>query len=92
MESIPNSTHKKLRVTGILYLLSLLIPTLNWVFVLSPFCSFERILEHEILFQFNIINQVISVLCMLMFGVFLYQILKQIINSLPFTVLIFIKQ
>lgn len=83
------STLKNLRVIGILYLLSLLIPTLNWVFVFSPFLSFESIMEYESLFYFNIIIQIISVICILMLAVFLHQILKQINAGVSFMAFVF---
>ena len=75
---ITNSTLIIIRVTGILCLLSLLIPTLNWGFVLSPFQSYENILDKESIFRVNIINQIISAICIMVLGFFLHQILKKI--------------
>ena len=83
-----NSTLKNLRVTGILYLLSLIIPILNWVFF-SSFLSFESILEKEHLFRFNIINQIISAISIIMLGVFLHLILKQINAGFSLTAFVF---
>ena len=74
---ITNSTLKKLRLTGILFLISLIIPTLNWVFVFSNFLSYKSLLEHENLFMLNIMNQIISTICIALLGVFLHLIFKQ---------------
>ena len=73
-----NSTLIKIRVTGILCLLSLIIPTLNWIIVLSPFQSYESIIDKEFIFRINIINQIISAICIMALGFFLHQILTKI--------------
>ena len=72
------STLKTLRVTGLLFLLCLLIPTLNWAITFSPFQSYESILDKEFIFRINIINQIISAICIMVLGFFLHQILKKI--------------
>lgn len=74
---LTNSTLKNLRVTGTLWLLSLLIPTLNWVFVFSPFLSSDSMLENELMFRFNIINQIVGALTIVMLGVYLHLILNR---------------
>jgi Domain of unknown function (DUF4386) len=81
------STLKTIRVTGILFLLALLIPTLNWIIVFSPFQSYESIIEKKFIFRINIINQIISAICIIVLGFFLHQILKKInhrISSLAY--------
>ena len=90
MEAIStNSTLKKLRVTGILYLISLLIPTLNWVFVFSNFLSYRSFIEHEVLFMLNIMNQIISAICIILLGVFLHLIFKQRYAAVSFIAFVF---
>lgn len=87
--ALHHSTLKYLRVAGILCLLSLLIPTLNWVFVLSPFLSSGIMFENELLFRFNIINQIISAITIGMLGVYLLLILKHVGRSASFIALVF---
>ncbi len=65
-----------LRMTGLLFLLCMLIPTLNWVIVLSPFQSYADILDKEFIFRVNIINQIVSAICIVLLGLQLHQILK----------------
>ena len=90
MEAIStNSTLKKLRVTGILYLISLLIPTLNWVFVFTNFLSYRSFLEHENLFMLNIMNQIISTICIILLGVILHLIFKQRYAAVSFIAFVF---
>lgn len=86
---LTNSTLKSLRVTGTLCLLSLIIPTLNWVFVFSPFLSSDSMLENELLFRFNIINQIVSAIAIMMLGVYLYLILNQFDAWLSLVALVF---
>ncbi len=84
MNTISNiSTLNKQRVAGILFLLTLIIPTLNWVFILSRFLLHEgsivmKIQENEFLFRFNVLNQIISSVCIMMLGYLLYTILKSV--------------
>ncbi len=78
MEDIYNkSTPKTLRVTGLLFLLCMLIPTLNWIIIFSPFQSHMNILDKEFIFRVNIINQIISAICIIVLGFHLHQILKK---------------
>ena len=86
---IANSTLKKLRATGILFLISLIIPTLNWVFVFSKFLSYRSLLEHENLFVLNIMNQIISAICIIILGVLLHLILKQRDAAVSFMAFVF---
>lgn len=76
-KELTNSTLKNIRVTGILCLLSLIIPTLNWVIVFSTFLSSESMLENELLFRFNLINQIVSAITIMILGVYLHLILNQ---------------
>jgi hypothetical protein len=78
-----NSILKISRIAGILFLLSLIIPTLNWVFILSNFSSVGentslRILSNELLFRISIINEIISAIVIFALAYFLHVILKTI--------------
>jgi len=86
---LTNSTLKNLRVTGTLCLLSLIIPTLNWVFVFSPFLSSDSMLENELLFRLNIINQIVSAITIMMLGIYLHLILNQFDAWLSLVALVF---
>jgi hypothetical protein len=79
----------KIRIAGILFLLSLIIPILNWGFILSDFNTLEGdtaswILENEFLYRFNILNQIITGLCILTLGWLLYLILKPVHRTISF--------
>lgn len=79
----------KIRVAGILFLLTLIIPTLNWVVFLSDFISPEgdtasRILKNEVLFRFNILNQIITSLCIFTLGWLLHLLVKTVHSSISF--------
>jgi hypothetical protein len=75
------STLKRVRVAGLLLLLSLTIPTLNWAFILSGFTSTEghlseMIASKEPLFRLNILIQVFGSILALSLGCVLHRILK----------------
>jgi len=79
---------------GVVYLLTLLIPTLNWVFVFSSFLSTggtvaANILEKEILFRFNITNQVLGSVCILLLGFLLHINLKNVNRNISLVALFF---
>lgn len=78
-----NSTLIISRVTGILFLLSLIVPILNWVFILSGFVSLEsgaslNLLDNELLFRFAIVNGILTTIIILALALCLYLILKAI--------------
>ncbi len=77
------------RVTGLLFLLSLLVPLLNWVLVLSGFivagdgkATAERMLANELLFRFGVVNYVLMAVVAVALGLALYELLKAIHNPL----------
>lgn len=83
----------KQRIAGMLFLLSLIIPILNWVFILSTFLSSQgnisiKILENEFLFRFNILNQIVTSICIVLLGYTLYLILKPTNPEVSFFALI----
>lgn len=78
-----NSTLKISRVAGILFLFSLLVPTLNWMFILSLFISpgsstSLNILNNELLFRFNIVNGIFTTIILLALALCLYIILRAV--------------
>jgi hypothetical protein len=82
-----NSTHKIVRVAGILFLLSLLMPTLNWALILSKFTSSGSdasmdILNNELLFRLNIVIGIFSSIVILALNICLYRILFTVNRSL----------
>ena len=82
-----NSTQKIVRVAGILFLLSLLMPTLNWVFILSKFTSSGsdislNILNNELLFRLNILIGIFSSIVILALNICLYRLLCTVNRSL----------
>lgn len=75
------------RAAGILFLLSLLIPTLNWGLVLSRFISpgsntSMTILDDELLFRLNIFIGIFSAIIILALNICLYRILCTVNRSL----------
>ena len=77
MEKLDNNKKKVARWAGGLFLLCLLIPTLNWGLVLSPFQSIENIIEKEFLFRFNIVNQLITAIGIFLLGFYLHKLTKE---------------
>jgi hypothetical protein len=78
-----NSTLKISRVVGILFLLSLLVPTLNWMLILSRCISEDsstslNILNNELLFRFNIFFGILTTSIILSLAVCLYLILNTV--------------
>lgn len=84
MQTILNvSTLIKIRVAGILFLINLIVPTINWMFILSSFLTNEdsiatKILENEFMFRFNILNQIITSISILMLAWILFLALKPV--------------
>ncbi len=82
-----NSTQKLARVAGILFLLSLLMPTLNWAFILSKFTisgsiTSLNILNNELLFRLNILIGIFSSIVILALNMCLYRLLCTVNRSL----------
>ena len=82
-----NLTQKLARVAGILLLLSLVMPTLNWALILSKFTlsgsdTSLSILNNELLFRINIIIGLFSSIVILALNICLYRILCNVNKSL----------
>ncbi|HEY9247406.1 MAG TPA: DUF4386 family protein, partial [Candidatus Methanoperedens sp.] len=79
------SQSKIARITGFMFLLSLIVPTLNWILVLSKFIVAENaldtahnVLANEFLFRIGIINDLITSAVALVLALVLYIILKSV--------------
>jgi hypothetical protein len=78
-----NSTLTISRVAGILFLLSLIVPTVNWLLILSRFVSQEsrtslNFLNNELLYRFNIVNGIFTTIILLALALCLYIILRTV--------------
>ncbi len=78
-----NSTLKISRVAGMLFLLSLIGPSLNWLFILSRFISpgsstSLNILNNEFLFRLNIVNGIFTTTILLALALCLYIIFREV--------------
>lgn len=88
MQSIKNnSLLRNSRVIGILILLSLLVPVLNWMLILSQFIPEEgnaslNILNNELLFRLNIVIGIFSAIVILTLNIYLYRLLCPVNRSL----------
>lgn len=76
---------KAARMAGLMFLCGLLIPALNWIFILSRFIVTEsgistahNILANEFVFRIGIINEVITAVVIIILSIALYYILKPI--------------
>ena len=77
------------RVAGFMFLFSLLVPVLNWIFVLSKFIVVENviatannIMANALLFRIGIANQLVTSVVVVVLALTLYKILKQVNKSL----------
>jgi len=79
------SLKRTVKVAGLMFLCSLLVPLLNWIFVLSIFISAEspintarNILANELLFGAGIMNELITSVILAVLAMALYFILKPV--------------
>lgn len=83
------STHKTSKLVGALFLLSLIIPIVNWVFILSTFASPDgnsalEIQNNELLFRLAIFIEIVTSVIVLALAYYLHIILKTINENLSF--------
>jgi len=78
-----------------MFLCSLLIPTLNWIFVLSKFIAPENaistahnILANKFMFRIGILNEVITAIVIVLLSLALYIILKPVNKNLALLALV----
>jgi hypothetical protein len=83
------SRRKAARISGLLFLLSLIVPLLNWTLVLSGFIETDNagatahnMLSREFLFRISIMNDILTSIVALSLAVALYTILKPIGKTL----------
>jgi len=89
------SLSKTARITGFMFLLSLMVPLLNWIFVLSKFIAAKNaidaahnILANEFLFRIGIINDLITSAVAVVLALALYIILKSVNKNLALLALL----
>ncbi len=82
------SLRKTVRVAGFMYLFAFIVPTLNWIFVLSKFnidnnalATANKIITNEFLFRVGISIELIMAIGLIVLGFSLYTILKTINNN-----------
>ncbi len=79
------SPRKTARIAGLLFLLTFLFPTINWIFVSSKFivagnviAAADKIISNETLFRIGIINELIISALAVVFGITLYILLNKV--------------
>jgi hypothetical protein len=94
-ESTDASKQKAARVAGFMFLCCILIPSLNWFFILAKFIESEsvvttahNILADKFIFRIGIINEVITTVVIVLLSLTLYEILKLINKNLALFALI----
>jgi hypothetical protein len=87
--------NKFAKVAGFMFLCSLLVPPLNWAFILSKFIvpdnvisTTNNILADKIIFRIGIINEVFSAIIIILLSIALYLILKSINKNLALAALV----
>jgi len=88
--SIIDITQRKaVKIAGFMFLFSFIVPTLNWVFVLSKFVVAENviatannIMSNELLFRIGITIELIMALGLIVLAMALYSILKTVNRNL----------
>ena len=83
------STNRISKFVGVLFLLSLIIPTLNWIFILSRFVSPDgnivlEIQNNELLFRTAIFFEIVTSIVVLALAYYLHVILKTIDENISF--------
>jgi len=89
------SLNKASKVAGFMFLFAFIVPTINWVFVLSRFNVAENVIEtanniiaNELLFRLGITIELLMAVGLIVLGVALYRILKPIDNNLALLALL----
>ena len=91
------SQHKAAKVAGIMFLFSLIVPSLNWAFILSKLVVAENvvatannIMSNEFQFRIGITVELIMSLGLVVLGLELYIVLKNVNKNLDLFALIHI--
>jgi hypothetical protein len=92
---IDASQHKAARVAGFMFLFSFIVPTLNWVLVLSTLidaknvmATAENIMANQFLFRIGISIELIMSVGLIVLGLALYTILKPVNKNLALLALL----
>jgi len=92
---VDTSQHKAARVAGFMFLFSLIVPLLNWTFVLSKLIVAENviatasnIMANELLFRIGITIELIMSVGLIVLGLALYIILKPVNKNLALLALL----
>lgn len=95
IDIINKEKNKAAKVAGLMFLFSLLVPSLNWAFILSKFIVHENvistannILADKTVFRIGIINEVLSAVIIVFLSIALYLILKSINKNLALVALV----
>jgi hypothetical protein len=93
--AVDTSQRKAARVAGFMFLFSFIVPTLNWIFVLSKFIVAENaiatannIMANELLFRIGISIELIMSVGLIVLGLALYIILKSVNKHLALLALL----
>lgn len=86
---VDTSQHKAAKIAGFMFLFSLIVPLLNWTFVLSkfniagdPIATAKNIMANELLFRFGITIELIMSVGLIVLALALYIILKPVNKNL----------
>ncbi len=89
------SQHKAAKVAGVMFLFSLIVPSLNWAFILSKLVVAENviatannIMANELLFRIGITIELIMSVGLIVLGLALYIVLKPVNKNLALLALI----
>ena len=81
--------YKTAKIIGVMFLLTLIVPLLNWLFVLQKFIIPENVLAtannivtNELLFRIHIINELMISIIVIGLGLALYTMLKSVHKNL----------
>jgi hypothetical protein len=83
------SQHKAAKIAGFMFLFALIVPTLNWAFILSKFnvvndalATANNIMANEFLFRIGLFIELIMSIGLVVLALALFVILKQVNKSL----------
>ena len=82
-------TQKAAKIAGLLFILNLIVPLFNWVFILSPLkvendpiASAKNILENEYLFRTGMTVELFMAIGLVLLALFLYKMLQSVNKNL----------
>ena len=94
-DTVDMSKRLTARVTGSMFLISLLVPMLNWVFVTSKFIVADKVIDtarnilaNEFLFRLGVVNELITSVVAVVLALALYLLLKPVNKNLALLALL----